>query len=162
MSGAAASADNALRGWLSLLSAANALKKTVDARLRAEFGVSISRFDVLAALDRAGAQGLRAGALSQQLMVTEGNTTQVTAPLVRDGLVARRQDKKDGRAAIFTLTRKGAALFAEMAAAHRGWIEEAFENFSPKELESFRQELGKIKPQGALTTKAGGKERNAA
>jgi len=162
MSSAATDSDNALRGWLSLLAAANALKKTVDARLRAEFGVSISRFDVLAALNRAGAQGLRAGALSQELMVTEGNTTQVAAPLVRDGLVVRRQDKQDKRAAIFTLTRKGATLFAKMAAAHRGWIEEAFEDFSAAELESFRRELCKIKLQGAMMKNAGGKERNAA
>lgn len=156
------SSDNALRSWLALLSAANALKKSVDARLRSEFGLSISRFDVLAILDRAGPQGLRAGALSQQLMVTEGNTTQVTAPLIRDGLVARRQDKEDARAANFRLTKKGERLFAQMAKAHRGWIEEAFDDFSPQQLESFRRQLGKINPHGPGAKEQGGKERNAA
>lgn len=162
MSGKMNDSDNALRGWLSLLSAANNLKKTVDARLRAEFGLSISRFDVLAALERAGPQGLRAGALSQQLMVTEGNTTQVTAPLIRDGLVARRQDEQDGRAAIFGLTEKGEKLFADMAKAHRGWIEDAFSDFSPAQLEAFRWQLGNIKSPGGPAKQSGGKERDAA
>lgn len=162
MNGTMSNADNALRSWLALLNAANILKKSVDARLRNEFGLSISRFDVLAVLDRAGPAGLRAGALSQHLMVTEGNTTQVTAPLIRDGLVARRQDKKDARVANFRLTKKGERLFAEMAKAHRRWIDEAFDGFSPAQLESFRRQLGKINPHGPRAKESGGKERDAA
>ena len=109
-----------LRAWLALLGAANAVKKAVDARLRERFGVTLARFDVMAALERAGAEGLRAGALS------DGNTTQVTAPLLRDGLIERRASAEDGRVAIFRLTRKGRARFHEMAAAHRQWIAGAF------------------------------------
>jgi len=127
-----------VRAWLALLKAANGLKKSVDARFRDRFGLSISRFDVLAALDRAGPQGLRAGALSQFLMVTEGNTTQVTAPLIRDGLVRRAAERDDARVAIYRLTKKGAALFAEMAAEHRRLITDAFEGLAEGELETLR------------------------
>lgn len=133
-----------LRVWLRLLSASNALKKAADTAFRAEFGLSIARFDVMAALDRAGKAGLRAGALSQQLMVSDGATTQVTAPLVRDGLVKRRAGKDDARVAIFSLTRKGARIFEKMAAAHRLLIRDAFAAFSDAELAAFRRLLGKI------------------
>ena len=87
--------------------------------MRARFGLSISRFDVLAALDRAGDAGLTAGALTSHLKVTEGNTTQVTAPLIKDGLVRRTVSREDGRVAIFQLTRRGQRLFDEMAAINR-------------------------------------------
>ncbi len=50
---------DALRAWLALLGASNALKKSVDTRFRSRFGLSISRFDVLSALDRAGPEGER-------------------------------------------------------------------------------------------------------
>ncbi|MEE2692188.1 MAG: MarR family transcriptional regulator [Pseudomonadota bacterium] len=135
---------DALRAWLDLLAAAGALKKSIDAKLRDGFGLSISRFDVLAALDRAGAGGLRAGALSARLKVTEGNTTQVTAPLIRAGLVRRAASDKDGRVAIFRLTAKGRRLFAEVADTHRRWVAEAFSGLDADEVAAFRTLLGKL------------------
>lgn len=137
-----------LRTWLDLLTAANALKKSVDTGFRNEFGMSISRFDVLSALDRAGPEGLRAGALSQRLRVTEGNTTQVTAPLIREGLVKRSTDPEDKRGAVFRLTRKGEKLFAKMADSHRQWIVDAFAEFSEPQLKSLRRLLGRLDAPG--------------
>jgi DNA-binding MarR family transcriptional regulator len=135
----------ALRTWLALLGAAGALKKSVDARLRERFDLSISRFDVLSALERAGPEGLRAGALSQRLMVTEGNTTQVTAPLLRDGLVERRSTADDGRVAIFRLTRKGRALFERAAGAHRDWIAAAFAGLPNADAQSLRALVARLR-----------------
>lgn len=134
----------ALRSWLELLNASSAIKKYTDTEFRAQFGLSISRFDVLAALDRAGPEGLRAGALSQRLMVTDGNTTQVTAPLIRDGLVKRRTCMEDARVAYFSLTKKGERLFAKMAVAHQGWIADLFAELSKPELAMLQKLLGKI------------------
>ena len=135
---------NALRAWLDLLTASNAIKKSIDTALRNEFGLSISRFDVLSALDRADGDGMRAGELSQRLMVTEGNTTQVTAPLIRDGLVKRTQGRDDGRVFYFCLTRKGKKLFQDMAEQHRLWIADAFSDFSQSELATLRKLLGNL------------------
>ena len=134
-----------LRAWLDLLAASNQLKKSIDTSFRSEFGISISRFDVMAALDRAGKEGLRAGDLSQRLMVSEGNTTQVTSPLIRDGLVTRTPCEKDGRVAIFRLSAQGQNMFNEMADEHRAWIHDAFADFSPSQLASLRRLLAKVK-----------------
>jgi DNA-binding MarR family transcriptional regulator len=135
---------NALRAWLDMLTASNAIKKSVDTTLRNEFGISISRFDVLSALDRTENEGMRAGDLSQRLMVTEGNTTQVTAPLIRDGLVKRTQGRDDGRVFYFRQTQKGKNLFHKMAEEHRHWIASAFSNLSQSELATLRRLLGKL------------------
>lgn len=137
-------ARDAIRTWLGLLAASNAIKKSVDTEFRTTFGLSISRFDVLSALDRAGPEGLRAGALTQQLMVTEGNTTQVTAPLIRDGLVKRKTSREDARVAFFSLTKKGERLFAKMAVAHHALIADVFDGFSKHELLTIQKLLGKL------------------
>ena len=138
---------DAVRAWLALLSVSRGLEKAVDGGLRNQFGHSISRFDVMSALDRAGADGLRAGALTERLMVSDGATTQVTAPLIRDGLVKRAADPEDGRAAIFSLTRKGAEIFADMAAEHRGWIDGAFDKLTPAQMKTLRRLLAQINPE---------------
>lgn len=136
----------AVRAWLALLAASQGLKKAVDTGLRSRFGHSISRFDVLSALDRAGAEGLRAGALTERLMVSDGATTQVTAPLIREGLVRRVADPNDRRAAIFSLTSKGEKIFADMAAEHRQWIDDAFAALSPSQMKTLRRLLAQISP----------------
>ncbi|RJF85947.1 MarR family winged helix-turn-helix transcriptional regulator [Sphingomonas cavernae] len=135
-----------LRAWLHLLGTANAIKKGVDTRLRQRFGTSISRFDVLAALDRADDEGLTAGGLTAYLKVTEGNTTQVTAPLIQTGLVQRTVSPRDGRVAIFRLTTKGRQLFAAMAEENRRWIDDAFSRLAPTEIAQLRTLLAAIEP----------------
>jgi DNA-binding MarR family transcriptional regulator len=133
-----------LRAWLALLGVSGALKKNIDARMRSRFGLSLSRFDVLAALDRAGECGLNGGALSAQLKVTEGNTTQVTAPLVAQGFVSRSVSRADARVAIFKLTAKGRRLFDRMAEANRAWVAGAFAGLSPAQVAQLRALLAAI------------------
>ena len=133
--------QEALRTWLDLLTRTNALKKSVDNALRAEHGVSIARFDVLAALDRAGDDGLRAGALTQKLKVSDGNTTQVASKLIEDGLVKRRKDPRDGRVAILSITRKGKLLFNAMAKTNRRCVMAAFRSMSEPQLQTMRSLL---------------------
>lgn len=146
---------DALRAWLDLLAAASAIKKSVDARLRQRFGLSISRFDVLAALDRAGRGGLSAGALTARLRVTEGATTQVTAPLVEAGLVRRKMSRVDARVAIFQLTKRGQRLFTQIAEEHRRWVGEAFAALTPMQISNLRRLLGALQlPLDALREEA--------
>ncbi len=147
-----------LRAWLELLTASNSIKKQIDANLRSEFGMSISRFDILSALDRAGNEGLRASDLSKKLFVTEGATTQIVAPLVRDELVLRTPCKNDGRAVNLKLTKQGRNLFTKMARIHKKWIDETFSGMSPEQVSTLRQLLSQIDLSGA--SKSSG--RNAA
>jgi DNA-binding MarR family transcriptional regulator len=138
------SQKTALRSWLKLLSVSNQMRKILHSRLMASHGISLSRFDVLANLYRAPSAGLRLSDLSAQLMVSNGNVTQVMAPLVKDGLVIRRASKTDARVATASLSAKGRAAFEAMAADHARWVENLLASISPDDQQKITQILGQI------------------
>jgi DNA-binding MarR family transcriptional regulator len=112
-----------LRLWLRLLVTTNEMERELRRRLRREFGTTLPRFDVLAALDRVPA-GLSMTELSRRLMVTNGNTTVLVAALEQDGLVRRTVSDFDRRSTTVELTAAGSEEFAQMAAAHESWVSE--------------------------------------
>ena len=87
-----------LRLWLRLLTCANLVEGMVRTRLRAEFGVTLPRFDLMAQLERAP-EGMTLGALSRRMMVSNGNVTGLVERLVALGQVERARDPRDGRVA---------------------------------------------------------------
>ena len=135
---------SSVRLWLRLLSCALTIEKVVQRRLVDRFGSTLARFDVLAALDRAG-DGLTMGQLSRALLVSNGNATQLVQKLVRDRLVAIEANPADRRSSIVRLTATGTAHFAALAEAHHGWIDALFAEVSPAERETLYAALGILK-----------------
>ncbi len=127
--GGAPHSKQSLRLWLKLLSCAMVVEKRLRARLDEDFNTTLPRFDVLAALER-HAQGLKMSALSESLMVSNGNVTGVVTRLIEDGLVTRTVDEEDRRSATVRLTRKGRDAFLKMAAAHEQWMDAMFADLS--------------------------------
>ncbi|MCJ9429957.1 MarR family winged helix-turn-helix transcriptional regulator [Kordiimonas marina] len=136
--------QSALRAWLRLLNGSNQIRKTLQARLQAAHGMSLSRFDVLANLYRAPEGGVRLSDLSKQLMVSNGNVTQVMAPLMKEGLVERQASPEDGRVATAKLTAVGRTLFEAMAADHALWVEELFDTLDTDEQQMLVRLLEKL------------------
>ena len=112
-----------LRLWLRLLAVQREIENEVRERLRVEHDTTLPRFDVLAALDRSEA-GLKMSELSGELRVSNGNVTGIVDRLVNDGLIMRAPVPGDRRAMTVRLTQKGREVFAGMAEAHEGWIDE--------------------------------------
>ena len=110
-----------VRVWLRLLSCTMAIEKEVQRRF-IERGMTLPRFDVLAALDRHSE--LTMGALSQSLLVSNGNVTQLVQKLIRDGLVEMHKPPKDRRSSIVRLTPEGRQVFTTLARVHQDWIDE--------------------------------------
>lgn len=110
-----------LRVWLRLLKISRQMEAEIRERLRVDFGTTLPRFDVLAALHREEA-GLKMSELSAALMVSNGNVTGIVERLVSDGLVVRVPVSGDRRAMAVRLTDEGRRSFAEMAKTHEGWI----------------------------------------
>ncbi|MEM6761729.1 MAG: MarR family transcriptional regulator [Pseudomonadota bacterium] len=117
--------NETLRLWLRLFATANAVEAELSRRLRAEFSMTLPRFDLMAQLAKSE-EDLTLGTLSRRLMVTNGNITGLVDRLVDDGLVQRRVRRADRRSATVRLTEEGRARFDEMAVAHRAWINELF------------------------------------
>jgi DNA-binding MarR family transcriptional regulator len=82
--------------WLRLLACSTQIEQSVRQHLRSCFGTTLPRFDYMAQLDR-HPEGLSMKALSCHLMVTCGNVTGVTDPLVSEGLVERLSEPGDRR-----------------------------------------------------------------
>jgi DNA-binding MarR family transcriptional regulator len=118
-----------LKLWLRMLSCTVKIENEIRSRLRASFGITLPRFDLMAQLERYP-QGLRMGELSKRMMVTGGNITGITDQLEQEKLVVRVPDPKDGRAYSVKLTAAGRKAFATMAAEHESWIEELLQDIS--------------------------------
>ena len=118
-----------LKLWLRMLSCTVKIETEIRTRLRATFGITLPRFDLMAQLERYP-QGLRMGELSKRMMVTGGNITGITDQLEQEKLVVRVPDPKDGRAYSVKLTAAGRRAFTEMAVVHEGWIAELLQDMS--------------------------------
>ena len=128
-------AKQKLRLWIRLLRASRAIEVELRERLRIAFGVTLPRFDVMAALARKQA-GMTMTELSRYLMVSNGNVTGIIDRLVSEGMVARSRHAGDRRATFVRLTPKGQQQFAIIAKAHEGWIAEILAGVGTAETES--------------------------
>ena len=133
-----------LRVWLRLLSASMTVEKRVRRRFADQFGTTLPRFDVLAALDRRP-DGMTMSELSRTLLVSNGNVTALVQTLASDSLVRVEQSQTDKRVSTVALTLAGADRFAEMAATHRGWIESMFAGLEPRDKAALFDLLGVLK-----------------
>jgi DNA-binding MarR family transcriptional regulator len=124
-----------LRLWVRLLRTVRPIEIELRRRLQREFGVTLPKFDVMAALARKES-GMTMTEVSRFLMVSNGNVTALIDRLVADGLVVRMANAQDRRATLVRLTHKGLNLFAGMAAAHERWVEEILAGFGPEQSET--------------------------
>jgi DNA-binding MarR family transcriptional regulator len=120
------------------------IEKLLQARLAVEFGSTLPRFDVLAALDR-HPEGLTMGALAATLRVSNGNTTGVVRRLEEDGYVTRTTQSNDRRTAVVRLTPAGRTAFATMAAAHEAWVDDLFASLPAAELEALASRFAALR-----------------
>jgi DNA-binding MarR family transcriptional regulator len=124
-----------LRLWVRLLRAARPIEAELRRRLDREFGVTLPKFDVMAALARREG-GMTMTEVSRFLMVSNGNVTGLVDRLVKEGLVVRIANQEDRRATFVRLTRKGLRLFETMAAAHERWVNEILAGFDDEKSEA--------------------------
>lgn len=133
-----------LRLWLRLLTCSGLVERAVRRRLRDEFAVTLPRFDLMAALERAP-DGLTMGALSAHLKVSNGNVTGVVERLVQEGLVERAALPTDRRTFQVALTPAGRRAFAAMARRHAEWIDALLGDLDAAEIEQLMALLGRVR-----------------
>ena len=136
-------AKDRLRLWLRLLKATRLVEGALRERMRAERGTTLPRFDVMAALYRAG-EGLRMSDLSGVLMVSNGNVTGIVDRLEAEGLVERVAVEGDRRAVRVRLTARGRDAFEDMAEEHEVWVDGLLAGLTPAETETAARLLEKL------------------
>ncbi len=129
-----------LRLWIRLLRASRLIESVARERLKTQFGATLPRFDVMAALYRKP-DGMLMSEISRFLMVSNGNVTGIVDRLVSDGLVVRSQRNGDRRTSFISLTRKGRSAFGEMAAAHESWVDELLGGVPVRDAEQMSTKL---------------------
>jgi DNA-binding MarR family transcriptional regulator len=140
-----------LRLWVRLLRTVRPVEVELRRRLEREFGTTLPKFDVLAALARKPS-GMTMTEVSRFLMVSNGNVTGLIDRLVADGLVVRVANEEDRRATFVRLTPKGRRRFTVMAEAHAGWLQEMLAGFGGQRSEALVALLDELKD----ATRAGG------
>jgi DNA-binding MarR family transcriptional regulator len=114
-------ARDPVRLSLRLITTGRLIEREVDSLMRARFGSTIARFDFMSALDRHGP--LTLGEVSQYLLVSNGNVTQLRTRLSEDGLIDTEQDENDRRIQRVQLTPHGQSVFNKMAKAHAARVD---------------------------------------
>lgn len=133
-----------LRLWLRLLSCTTLVEDTIRQNLREQFGITLSRFDLMAQLER-HTEGLTMGELSRRMMVSGGNITVIVDQLESESLVQRKTAVTDRRSFRVCLTPSGRKAFARMAIAHEEWVMALFGGLSDKQQEQLNTLLGHLK-----------------
>ena len=129
-----------LRLWIRVLRLTRTIESELRGNLRTEFGATLPRFDVMAALYRFPG-GMILSELSRYLMVSNGNVTGIVNRLVNDGLVERTLRDGDRRTSVVRLSARGVRSFESMASAHESWVNEIFADLAPGEAERLAARL---------------------
>lgn len=112
-----------LRLWIRLLLARQVIEAELRRRLRDRFDMTLPQFDVMAALFR-NPDGMTMSALSEALMVSNGNVTGIIDRLMAKQYVARETFAGDRRRFIVKLTPEGREQFSGVATMHENWVDE--------------------------------------
>lgn len=144
--------ESELRLWLRLLTCTTLIENEIRRRLRAEFAVTLPRFDLMAQLDKSPG-GMTLGELSRRMMVSNGNVTGLADRLVASGLLDRRASPSDRRAQLVSLTPEGRRMFRAMARAHETWVAEIFADLNGSEIEALMRLLATTKMSARRATR---------
>ena len=133
-----------VRLWLRLLSCSTVIEKRLRRGFAEQYGTTLPRFDVLAALDR-HRDGMTMGELSRALLVSNGNVTALVRQLQSQGHVRMEAAPGDRRSQMVTLTAEGIAYFKDLAAAHHGWIGDMLADVDSEQQQMLFMLLGAVK-----------------
>jgi DNA-binding MarR family transcriptional regulator len=129
-----------VRLWLRILGVSRVIESALREKFRTQFGTTLPRFDVMAALNRYP-DGLKMSELSLVLKVSNGNVTVIVDRLVEDGYVDRNPVPGDRRAHCVSLTKAGKQQFMILAKAHEEWVNELLLALSPDDVKMMTGQL---------------------
>lgn len=117
--------DTTVRAWARLERAHRAALAAVEGRLKQAGLPTLSWYDVLLELERAGEAGLRPFELQKAMLFAQYNLSRLIDRMDQAGYVARAASDQDGRGQVLTITRAGRTIRRRMWPVYAAAIEEA-------------------------------------
>ena len=130
-----------IRTCFTLLSVSNLIDIECSKRLQ-QFHLSESRLIILVLLQEY--QELPLQEIAKRLGITKASTTTLISSLVNKQLISKRNDKKDKRITLVSLTAAGTDLLTETLKQHSLWIEKITNNLSDNDVAIFKKVLSQI------------------
>jgi DNA-binding MarR family transcriptional regulator len=135
----------ALEAWRSYLQSHASILRELDAALLAQHGMTARDYEVLLYLAQADERRLPMSSLAERTMLTRSGITRLVDGLVDTGLVKRVSCPRDARISYAELTDAGYERLREAGCTQVATINRLFlERFSPEEIESLAQLLGRL------------------
>ena len=130
-----------IRTCFTLLSVSNLIDIECSKRLQ-QFDLSESRLIILVLLQEY--QELSLQEIAKHLGITKASTTTLISSLFNKKLISKRNDKKDKRITLVSLTSAGTVLLTETLKQHSLWIEKITNNLSDNDVAIFKKVLSQI------------------
>jgi DNA-binding MarR family transcriptional regulator len=128
-----------------LLHAHRTLMRSVEARLRAEHGLSANDFEALLRLSRDEHGAMRRIDLAERLRLTPSGVTRLLDGLEEAGLTGRRDCPADARVTYSVITETGREMLRQSSCTHAAVCDELIgSHLSPAELEELSGLLGRL------------------
>ena len=144
-----AEAKHALDAWVRLLRGHTAARRTLDASLQADYGLTVTGYEALLLLSAAGEKRLRRVDLAEGLALTASGVTRLLDGLEADGLVAKETCPSDLRATYAVVTEAGRARLDAASCSHVRSVRALFEErYTPDELETLASLLQRLPGAG--------------
>jgi DNA-binding MarR family transcriptional regulator len=129
------------------------LWNAIDARLRAEFDLPLSRFEPMQIIGRRGA--CRVNDIAEELVITVGGTSKLVDRIQAAGHCRRRSNPHDGRSSIIELTAAGRRLLNAATQTFEAELAERLEAaVSPHALQQFSHTLTRLRSANNRAAKA--------
>lgn len=120
------------REFLRALSAAGRVHRVIAAEIHRMVGVPSTQVGILFSIG--SADGLRVNELAEMHLVDPSVASRQVAPLEKEGLVERRPDPRDGRAAQLRVTDAGRDAMARALAAYHDAARPALRSWTTEEI----------------------------
>lgn len=130
------------------------LWNAADARLRADFGLPLSRYEPMRVID--SHEACRVNTVAAELVITVGGASKLVDRIEASGHCRRRPDPKDGRSSTIDLTPSGKRLLAKATAALEAELTVRMATaLSPRSLTQFAAHLVELRAAGHAADAAG-------
>jgi|APSaa5957512493_1039668.scaffolds.fasta_scaffold35156_2 DNA-binding MarR family transcriptional regulator len=130
------------------------LMQELNRRMKQELSLSLAKYEVLIAIDRAENGEITMSNLSRELLVSNANMTGMTSRLQVDGLVSKRSLPTDRRIYSVALTEEGKSRLEVAAEKHGVWIRELMACVDSDEVSFMNTFLDKMDRQAEYFSEA--------